>query len=395
MNLKFHFEMPKKYNSVKKLSHKSWEKYLLFLSLEDSAFTKLPTHDDLVKIRKMRQHFQHKTQMVHIGIGGSCLGVKTIFEALKPKADIIFLENIEENIVHLFDQIDLKKTLFHIVSKSGNTTEVLAQLKFIIQKLKQLGVKPQQYKNYFLLTSSQNEAGILNRFAKDHELMELKIPDKLGGRYSVLSPVGLFPAHFFDLDIDLLVQGAQEAKEFLSLRQEDLKTMADCIVNLYQDHGINQNVIMPYNGRLNIFTQWFSQLWGESLGKKTESGFEGPTPIASLGSRDQHSLLQLYLHGPINKFIMFMSIENSSFELAPVVDALQAGCELALKDVERPYMRLSLNSLNEESLGELFQFFHYLTVLVADLLELYPYDQPAVELAKIHTKKLLKYDLSL
>ena len=395
MNLNFQFEVPTKYQSPADFSDEHWDKYNRFLGEEDSAFTKIPSTQEIESIKQARKYFENKTQMVHIGIGGSCLGVKTIFEALSPKSPIIFLENIEESISDLFDKIEVEKTLFHIVSKSGNTTEVLAQLKFIINELNKRNIKLDQYKDFFLLTSSQNSEGILNKFATKHGLHELKIPEKLGGRYSVLSPVGLFPAHFFGLNIEDIIEGASGAKKYLNENQAPLKQLSQNIVHMYENHNIDQNVIMPYNGRLDIFTQWFSQLWGESLGKLTENGFVGPTPLASLGSRDQHSLLQLYLHGPINKFIMFVSVDNTGFELSPIVEALQSGCELALKEVERPYMRITLNELTPSALGELFQFFHYLTVLVSTQLDIYPYDQPAVELAKKHTKKLLQYDLSL
>lgn len=366
-----------------------WKGYLNFLKKDQSAFTQLPSEEELKKIQEMAKHFSHKEQLVHIGIGGSSLGTKTIFNALSPQNAPLFIEGIEESINWIFEKINLEKTVFHIVSKSGNTTEVLCNLQVILKGLNKRGVSPEKYQDLFLITSSGLN-GELNKFQKKHKLKELLIPELLGGRFSVLSPVGLFPAQFYGLDIFSLVKGAAKAESFLKEDRKTFQQLGQTYVELLKKYGIGQSVLMPYDERLQEFTQWFCQLWGESLGKKGQ----GLTPLASLGSKDQHSLMQLYLEGPLDKFIGFITVKKEDPYLEQGVSALQLGCELALEELKRPLYKISLESLNEESLGALFQFYQYLVTLIAFKLELNPYDQPAVELAKKYTKGILNGSIS-
>lgn len=388
MSFHIHFHFPKDLNNQKSYKSIAWEKFLRFLQKDQSAFTTLPSSEELEQIKDMNKKFSHKKTLIHIGIGGSSLGTKTIIKALAPKASIIFMENITSENQELLREVNINETLFHIVSKSGNTTEVLTHLKLITQTLKNHHISEDDYQDYFVMTSS-GLSGEINQFQKKHQLSELFIPKMLGGRFSVLSPVGLFPAHFFNLKIENLVAGAKKAERFLHEDHHILQKIATAIHHFYQKQ-IDQHVLMPYEEKLTEFTYWFCQLWGESLGKKTLEGDHiGITPIASLGSRDQHSLLQLYLHGPLNKLIIFMSVLENNNQFSHINEALQKGCQLALADQSRPYCHIELARLDEETLGELFQFFHYLVVYLSQLFNINPYDQPAVEIAKNFTKKQL------
>ncbi|MEC7183217.1 MAG: glucose-6-phosphate isomerase [Bdellovibrionota bacterium] len=361
--------------------------------------------------KRVFEKFKHKKYFVQVGIGGSSLGSSTLVEALglrDKKKKIFFLDNIDpEQVYDILKSIQLKETLFYFVSKSGGTAETLAVFSLVLDQLKLEGVHEEEWKES-IVCATDPESGALRKIIKRHKLDSLTIPPNIGGRFSAFTPVSYLPALFVGIDIDLLCLGASKVKEALlneELRDNDLFRSAFYLKNLKDLKKINQTVFMPYSSKLKLLSSWFVQLWAESLGKKNSSSqknvHEGLTPIPAYGATDQHSQLQLFMEGPRDKCILFVEVESfqhdfklkSPFEewpfsklnphsLSDLMDAEFRGTLKGLDEEGRPYIRITIPSLNEETLGAMILFFQSLTVFMGLLLEVNPFDQPGVELGK-------------
>ncbi len=370
------------------------------------GFFRLPTRLDLVEQTKSAyQKFSHKKVFVHVGIGGSSLGPEMIVSALGNKLkDIRFLNNIDPD--YIFKQLkdlDPKDAVFFIVSKSGATAETLASFALLCDWLAQHEVGEDRFKEFFIFATDPVK-GELRELAKKYSIMALEIPPNIGGRFSVLTAVGMLPALFAGIKIEELLGGASEMAKDISDKKEkhSLWTLAEHLFFQFKNNQINETVIMPYSSSLKDFSAWFVQLWAESLGKKHnlegKTVNTGLTPIAAYGATDQHSQMQLFMHGPLNKFLFLIEIaafENdyslkSSFEsplfkkLAPFTlsELLKAelyGTLKALEKEKRPYAHFTLQKLSENQLGGLILFFEALTALMGQYLEVDPFDQPGVE----------------
>ncbi|MBT6325685.1 MAG: glucose-6-phosphate isomerase, partial [Bdellovibrionales bacterium] len=243
----------------------------------------------------------------------------------------------------------------------------------------------------------------------------LPVPSNIGGRFSVLTPVGLFPALFADIKIQQIYQGAQQyAQDITSSDPESNSLMqaATFLAFLKKHKSINQTVLMPYSSKLRDLSFWFVQLWAESLGKKFSKDNkivnEGFTPIPGYGATDQHSQMQLFMEGPYDKCLVLIEVEhfqhcyplNNSFNakslksLAPyslnqLIQAELKGTLRALQDAQRPFINISIDNNNEQNLGALILFFESLTVLMGEFLSINPFDQPGVELGKKYAYEVL------
>jgi glucose-6-phosphate isomerase len=344
-------------------------------------------NSELIKFNKYKS-------IILIGMGGSALGAEALYSFCKNKSrkNFIFLDNLDQpKIENIKKKINLKNNLFIIISKSGNTLETLINSSFFKDKINN--------KNTIIIT--EKKTNILNTFAKKKKILHINLKNYIGGRYSVLSEVGMIPAYFMGLNISHI---RKNLLDFFKLKEKNL--LIDNVVKLshvYKSKKINSIILLNYAPEINEFLYWSQQLIAESLGK---SG-RGMLPVVSPAPRDHHSLLQLYLDGPKDKlFYIFslklnkkMKINQNIFgktfrhvekkDLSKVKEVQKNALIQTLKDKKIPYQEFIINKKNEETLGKLFSYFIMETVLIGKLLGINPYDQPAVEQVKNLTKKYL------
>ncbi len=386
------------------------------------GFYALPYADDLVEaIQELADGpAQGFSNIVVLGIGGSALGTVALRTALLdplwneldgegrsfyPRLYVV--DNPDPaTFAALLRHIDLRQTLFNVVSKSGGTAETMSQLLIVRQMLEaEIGA---DYRRHLLFTTDP-EKGVLRQLSQQEEIATLAVPPNVGGRFSVLSAVGLFPAAVAGIPIRDLVAGARAMDE--RCRTPDLFANPAGLYAALQyladtEYGARIHVMMPYSDRLRDVADWFRQLWAESLGKQfSRSGeeiFVGPTPVKALGATDQHSQVQLYMEGPFDKTITFL-IENNREEdlpipsLYPDVPELgylgghtlgellrveKSATEAALAQRGRMNMTIELPAVDATSIGELLFMLQVATVYAGGLYGVDPLDQPGVELGK-------------
>ena len=344
-------------------------------------------YSELIKFNKYKS-------IILIGMGGSALGAKAIYFFCKQKIkkNFIFFDNLDQlKIEKIKKNINLKNSLFIIISKSGNTLETLINSNLFKDKINN--------KNAIIIT--EKKTNLLNTFAKNKKILVIEHKDYIGGRYSVLSEVGMIPAYFMGLKIKSF---RKNLLSFFNSKEKNL--FLNSIIKLshiYKSKKINSIILLNYSPEINAFLYWCQQLIAESLGKKGK----GMLPIVSPAPRDHHSLLQLYLDGPKDKLFYIFSLklkkkmrinknifgnffsyaENKDFSKAK--EAQKNALIHVLKSKNIPYQEFIINKKNEETLGELFSYFIMETVLTGKLIGVNPFGQPAVEKVKILTKKYL------
>ena len=342
---------------------------------------------DLKKFKKYKD-------IAIIGMGGSILGSEAIYDFFKKKIKkkIFFFNDLnEENIIN-FKKKNLSKVLFIIISKSGNTIETLSNA-FSLNILKKSS------KNIIIISEQKNNS--LLKICKKFNLFYVEHKNFIGGRYSVLSEVGLLPAYLMGINIKKL---RSQILDCLKLKNKTfLKQNTVMLANLMKSKKFNNLIFLNYIPECEKFLYWCQQLIAESLGKRN-LGF---LPVVSNVPKDHHSLLQLYLDGPMDKFFNIFSFEKKtqikininksinlkSFlnkkKLSTVKKAQKNALIEAFYRKAIPFRELRLKSNNEEVLGKLFSYFIVETIIVGKLLNINPFDQPAVEQVKVFTKKFL------
>ncbi len=365
---------------------------------------------------------------VVLGIGGSALGAQALQASLchpyynllsktmrKGFPRFFVADNIDpDGFKALLDILELRKTLFNVVSKSGGTAETMSQF-LIIRDLigKKLGRLRE--KNHLVITTDPTQ-GVLRSIAEEQQIPSFEIPPALGGRYSVLSAVGLLPAAMCGIDIEELLAGARDMAE-RTQNPDPWKNPAYlcAILSFLSGKRLKKSirVIMPYLDALKEMGNWFGQLWAESLGKRyNQKGREvwnGQTPVTALGATDQHSQLQLYMEGPNDKMFTFLTVEKFS-GLLPIPRLYPKAEELAylgghslnrLIQVEleatrktlaangRPSLLITLPRINPFTIGQLIQLWELETLVCGRLMGVNPLDQPGVEAGKKMTYALL------
>ena len=364
---------------------------------------------------------QANRTVVVLGIGGSALGTLALQQALcKPRWNelddeqrdqyprLYVLDNVDPaTIAPLLDRIDLRTTLFNVVSKSGTTAETMAQFLIVREKLAQV-FPDDGYRRHLIFTTDPAK-GVLRQLADAEDIATLPIPENVGGRFSVLSAVGLLPAALIGIDIKRLLQGAADMDE--RCRTEDLSANPAGMFAMLQflahtSAGAPIHVMMPYSDRLYLTADWFRQLWAESLGKRQTRDhrdvFTGPTPVKALGATDQHSQVQLYMEGPFDKTVTFLSVESDAIDLtipplysdipalgylgghtlAELLNAERTATAAALASAGRMNMTIRLPALDAYSMGQLLMMLQIATVYAGALYGVNPLDQPGVELGK-------------
>lgn len=361
-----------------------------------------------------------------LGIGGSALGGQAVTEALlKPFWNLLtpeqrdglprifFLDNIDpDTISGLLNVIDLKKTLVNVITKSGSTAETMSQFMIVKNILEQeLGA---DYRKNIVATTDK-KTGILRQIAEQEGYKTFVVPDDVGGRFSVFSAVGLLPFALVGIDIDEIVNGIKDMD--LALKNTDINeniAAQNALIHYLMDtkKGKNLSVMMPYSSRLKYVSDWYVQLWAESLGKnKDNNGNDvnvGPTPIKALGATDQHSQIQLYNEGPNNKIINIIRVEEfdntleipNIFEYTGIgylggktinqlINAEADSTRVALSDYCRPTVTITLPKVNGYYIGQLLYMFEVQTAIAGELYNINTFNQPGVEQAKNYTYALM------
>lgn len=355
-----------------------------------------------------------------LGIGGSALGARALLSALRrpgwnewddegreffPRLTI--LDNVDPTtVLAALQRIDPRRVLVNVISKSGGTAETLAQYLVVRHWLEQaLGAAASRH---FVFTTDPQK-GALRELAGRDSIATLDVPPEVGGRFSVLSPVGLLPAALVGIDVAGLVAGARRAVDRAG-EDDLLRNPAALYAALHwaadTAAGARIHVMMPYSDRLRDVAEWFRQLWAESLGKRMDRAgnvvHTGPTPVAAVGATDQHSQVQLLMEGPFDKAITFLTVEDAGADVPipgrdglPTELAYLAGKTLgallraeyqatsaALARMGRMNCTLSLPDLAPATLGELLMFFQIATGYAGAWYGVNPFDQPGVELGK-------------
>lgn len=346
------------------------------------------TKRDLKKFQKFRS-------IAIIGMGGSILGTEAIYEFLKfkIKKEVFFFNDMNLEKINAFKKkVKFNTTLFLVVSKSGNTVETISNLLI-------LNIIKKNSKNLIII--SEKNHNFLFRLAKKYNLFYIEHKKYIGGRYSVLSEVGLVPAFLIGVNITNIRKRTQnylkKNKNILKRSTTELSTL------LYKKKFLNL-IFINYVPNLEKFLFWSQQLIAESLGKKGTGFF----PSISNCPKDHHSLLQLYLDGPRDKVFNIFSFKektNVKLNIKKYGDSLKflhnkslskikiAQKNALLRSFKKngvPFREFKINNVNEETLGELFSHFILETVIIGKLLDINPFDQPAVEQVKNFTKQLLK-----
>ncbi len=379
-------------NLNKKQLFKSVEKAKKNLKTSKDVFHTFNNNFKLnIRFNRLKK-FKKFKRIILIGMGGSILGAEASVKFLttEAKKEIIFINNLNyETITRVKKIKNLKNSLFFLVSKSGNTIEVLS----IINSLKKKANF--SIKNTLIITEDKKSQ--LNEYAKKHKIQVIHHRKYIGGRYSVFSETALVPLYFMGINILKL---KKNILKFLYQDKTLLIKNLNNLINVYQSKKINTLVLLSYCPELEHFLLWCQQLIAESLGKKGK----GLIPIISIGPRDHHSLLQLYLDGPKDKFFYIFSVNENNrtnekknlfkdilynSNISEVLNSQRNALKTVLKKKKIPFLSLELKKKNEEVLGELFSYFILETIFLSENMKINPFDQPAVEQLKKIVKKTL------
>ncbi|HEV8607523.1 MAG TPA: glucose-6-phosphate isomerase [Tepidisphaeraceae bacterium] len=389
----------------------------------------LPYQTEMVdQINKAVEHFRTRCEvLIVLGIGGSALGNIALQNALNPCTynlqtdrnrsgpQLFILDNVDPDQIRSVVELvtpKIKKTIVNVISKSGETAETAAQFILFRDLLqKHLG---KAYKDNILATTDP-KGGTLREIATKEGFPTLEVPDGVGGRFSVLSAVGLFSAAMCGIDIDQLLEGAADMDK--RVKGGDLfanpSAMIAALHYLLDQRGKKIAVMMPYSTALYSCADWFRQLWAESLGKrdglKKKNVYAGQTPIKALGTTDQHSQVQLYREGPNDKIITFLEVEkfqrplsipdtmkhvetlkylaNSSFQT--LINNEKIATEYALIESDRPTATVIFPRISPATVGQFLYLYEVAVSYMGALLDINTYDQPAVQLGKDATYALM------
>ncbi|WP_027340132.1 glucose-6-phosphate isomerase [Halonatronum saccharophilum] len=386
------------------------------------GFMELPeSHKEIAKdIKEYVEANRDKyDNFVVLGIGGSALGNIALQTALNhPYYNMneearggyprLFVpDNVDpDRLKGLLETLDLSKTLFNVISKSGGTAETMSQFltarAMVVEELGEGAVK-----DHFVATTSAN-SGNLIKIAKEEEMKTYYIPENVGGRFSVLTPVGLISAAFTGIDIEELLAGAAYMDKICDTDKlwKNPAYLNATLQYLADQDGKPMSVMMPYAHSLKDVADWYRQLWAESLGKKVNRQGEvvnvGPTPVKALGATDQHSQAQLYMEGPFDKVVTFLEVEkyNEELEIAPGYENISGvsylgahsfnelltvekkATELALTKNNRLNCTITFPEVNAFTIGQFLYMFELQTAFAGELYDINAFDQPGVELGK-------------
>lgn len=349
------------------------------------------------------------------GIGGSALGALALEAALRPKGRrLVILDNVDPEVVSArLAGLDPERTAVNVVTKSGSTAETAANMLILMDWMEQrLG---KGYLKRWCATTDP-EKGELRALATRLRLATLSVPANVGGRFSVLTAVGLLPAFFLGLDVDALLAGARAMRKhcWTAAPERNLGVLGAVLPYLMATkRGRNIQVLMPYAGSLVALADWYKQLWAESLGKRLDRRGRvvetGQTPVTALGATDQHSQVQLYMEGPHDKVVTFLEVQEfrpdlriprllpdlattgylGGRTLGELLNAERKGTEIALTSAGRPSFAYLLPRIDAHVIGQLLYLFEFQTALSGELYGIDAFDQPGVEAGKVAAYALM------
>ena len=362
-----------------------------------------------------------------LGIGGSALGGLAVTNALlKPYWNylskeqrnnyprIFFLDNIDPDEINgLLDILNLKKTLVNVITKSGDTAETMAQFMVIVDRLVQELGEEEYRKN--IVATTDKQTGVLRQIAEQEGYKTFVVPDDVSGRYSVFSAVGLLPFALVGIDIDEITNGIKDMD--LALKSTNIHeniAAQNALIHYLLDtkKGKHISVIMPYSSKLKYVSDWYVQLWAESLGKNTDLDGNGificQTPLKAVGATDQHSLSQLFNEGANNKIINFIRVEKHGTELEipkifeytgigylggkgmdTLLNAEADSTKVSLSDYSRPTVTITMPTIDGYHMGQLLYMLEVQTAITGALYRINPFNQPGVEQARNYTYALM------
>ena len=358
------------------------------------------------ELNKLGSYYQKNFKdVIILGTGGSSKAGRTFVQIAyrtfgrSPKfPKITFLENIDfQDFNDLFKKINLKKTGIIVISKSGETNETLVQFLIFLSKYKE-SFQKQKIEKYFTVITKKGSSSLRN-LANDFSIGVIDLDNNLSGRFSAFSPIGLLPAAISGLNVQNITKGALSLLNEYLKKQQIIPSEGAALHYAAQNSKINISVLLTYTERLRNFGYWHEQLIAESLGKKNK----GFTPVHSMGATDQHSLLQLFLEGPKDKLITFITLKKQKDQikinnnliskvkklyflkkesLNKLLDfEMEKVCRL-LNEYKRPYRTIILNKCAEFEIGYLMMNFMLETIILAYLNNLNPFDQPAIDKGK-------------
>lgn len=375
------------------------------------------TADRIVDVAtKVKHRFKN---VAVLGIGGSSLGTIAAASALlhpyhnldasvrNGHPRLFVMDNIDPTtLAGLFDVVGIAETLFVVITKSGSTAETMGQFAIVAAKLQ--AVLGDDYRENIIVITDP-EAGDLRKLAREEKFVAFDVPPNVGGRFSVLSAVGLVPSALVGIDIHGMLAGAADMRERTS--KPDLSSNVAYLYAATQyllaaTKGMPISVMMPYSDRLFKIADWFRQLWAESLGKAHDRRGKvvnvGPTPVNALGATDQHSQIQLYAEGPFDKVITFLAVADGArdvsyevpykdtaaiayFEgrtMGELLEAERRGTAVAVTAAGKPNATLLVSDVSAASLGALFFMLESATALSGELYGIDAFNQPGVEAGK-------------
>ena len=362
-----------------------------------------------------------------LGSGGSALGGLAVTEALlKPYWNLLspeqrdnfprifFLDNIDPDEINgLLDILDMKKTLVNVITKSGSTAETMSQFMIVKKRLEQALGEDEYRKN--VVATTDRQTGVLRQIAEQEGYKTFVVPDDVGGRFSVFSAVGLLPFALVGIDVDEITNGIKDMD--LALKNTDIHeniAAQNALIQYLMDvkKGKNISVMMPYSSKLKYVSDWYVQLWAESLGKNEDLQGNhvhiGQTPIKALGATDQHSQIQLYNEGPNDKIINFIRVEDfdTTLEIPKIfaytgigylggktvnelINAEADSTRVSLSDYARPTVTITLPKVDGYHVGQLLYMLEVQTAIAGALYNINAFNQPGVEQAKNYTYALM------
>ncbi|GJM22419.1 MAG: glucose-6-phosphate isomerase [Planctomycetota bacterium] len=385
------------------------------------GFFDLPDQQiDAIRAFADKQHGRFENIVV-LGIGGSALGTQALHAALSPalhdrrprdisRPKLFVIDNVDPVLVGgILRAANPATTLYNVISKSGSTAETMSQFLLVLEALKHtVGDHWQQH----VVVTTDGEAGFLRPFAEANGLTTFAVPGNVGGRFSVLSPVGLVPGALMGWELDELLEGAAHGRERClseDFRQSPAAMLAATHHLLDTKLGHNVQVLFPYSHKLRLMADWNVQLVAESLGKSRNGQGVGPTPHGALGATDQHSQVQLFAEGPHDKVFTFLRVLNHKDEVvipAPpagleglsylggktfgqLLDAECRATQLALTEAGRPNCLITLPEVDARSVGELIMWLQIATAFGGELYGVDAFNQPGVEAGKVATYGLM------
>ena len=389
----------------------------------------------VTKVKNLAETYRNTEidNLVILGIGGSALGITTLFTSLKspyhnqlsreerggiPK--LFVMDNVDpDTFTEMMRLCPPEKTLYNVISKSGGTAETITQFLIVLDELKKV-IPANQLKKHVVVTMSPPTRGgtqsPLQVLQKQYKLPVFHVPLNVGGRFSIFTPVGLFPAAMLGLDIDALLTGCRlmdRRTSKASLLENPAYLRAAIHYTLCQYKHKSMSVMLPYSDKLRDVADWYAQLWAESIGKivpetpGTPAHPVGQTPIKALGVTDQHSQLQLYLEGPNDKLITVLeesafktmlpipksekSLKSAAYLQGKSMNALMSAERRAtvdaLRECDRPVIRVTFPKVTESTVAQFLYMLEVETAMAGELFGINAFDQPAVELIKIFTRK--------